>query len=139
MNKITNYINFCLNVLCNLSFCCFFAATSQAADVFNDPYFSQQLHLHEWNLQETWKLGDGTGVTVAIIDNGFWEDEPDTKNKYLSDQYILNGDNVYHSNSIVGMTHGTSVAATIAAEPNNNIGFVGIAPGVKLLAYFYRC
>ena len=36
----------------------------------NDPKFENQWHLDQINMKEAWKLSDGGGVTVAVLDTG---------------------------------------------------------------------
>jgi subtilisin family serine protease len=102
-------------------------------------------------------LGDGAGVTVAVVDDGVdfshpdlaarqWtnpgesgggketNDIDDDGNGFVDDVHgwdFCNGDNTLHDGT--QDFHGTHVAGTIAASLNG-IGTVGVAPGVKIMA-----
>ena len=65
---------------------------------------------------------DGTGITVCIIDTGYYADHEDlidstTGLSQVDDDYTRDGEG-----------HGSHVAGTISAL-NNNIGVVGVTPG----------
>jgi subtilisin family serine protease len=102
-------------------------------------------------------LGDGAGVTVAVVDDGVDFSHPDLAarqwtnpgesgggketnnidddgNGFVDDVHgwdFCNGNNSVHD---VGEDfHGTHVAGTIAASLNG-VGTVGVAPGVKIMA-----
>lgn len=69
----------------------------------------------------------GDGITVAIIDTGIDDSHPDLQGK-VRDRYQPGPGPLAITND-----HGTHVAGIVAAEPNNDEGIVGIAPGVELL------
>jgi len=45
-------------------------ATAKSAGFPNDPCFRYQWHLQQIGLPAAWKLGQGRGVVVAVIDTG---------------------------------------------------------------------
>jgi len=124
----------------------------------NDPSFSQQWHYHntgqtggtagaDISLLAAWQKETGhSDVVVAVIDGGIDPDHPDLtgnfwvnaneipgnnidddNNGYIDD---VNGYNfVNNSGSIVGHSHGTHVAGTVAAETNNGQTVAGVAGG----------
>ncbi len=147
-----------------------------AADPTGEPFFAK-----EWGLNNTGQalqvggktvsgtpgvdidglqalgLGDGAGVTVAVVDDGVDFSHPDLAgrrwtnpgesgggketdgvdndgNGYIDDVHgwdFCNNDNTVHD---AGKDeHGTHVAGTIAASLNG-AGTVGVAPGVKIMA-----
>ena len=69
---------------------------------------------------------DGSGITVCIIDSGI-ENHEDLPFVMIGKNY-LDDDHWY----IDSNDHGTIVAGIIAAQ-NNDVGTVGIAPGVNLI------
>lgn len=90
-------------------------------------------------VSEAWNTGvNGTGILVAILDDGLQTDHPDfdANVNTLNDYDFVDGDNdPSHAGSD---SHGTNVAGLIAAEINNNDCIVGVAYastilGVKIL------
>ena len=76
---------------------------------------------------DVWAEGhDGSGRTVCIIDTGYYEAHPDLPNG-VSGVSQISGE-VFNED---GNGHGTHVAGTIAGI-DNNVGVVGVAPGVDL-------
>ena len=80
--------------------------------------------------KRAWELTRGEGVTVAVIDTGV-----DATVRQLDGQVLpgvdLLGGGKRADDDCFG--HGTFVAGIIAAQPTRDVGFVGIAPGAKLL------
>ncbi len=100
-----------------------------------DPDFGQQWYLHNvlnpaWdaNLRPAWKAGiTGAGVTVAIVENGWYTSHPDLGAKFNNDA----------SQSGSGWSsHGTSVAGIVGMIADNNIGGAGAAYGASLSRLF---
>lgn len=81
-----------------------------------------------FNLPEKWKLSQGEGVKIAVIDTGCDLDHTDLKNN------LLQGKNFVEKNKdpIDVNGHGTHVCGTICAE-NNLFGMVGVAPKSKVI------
>lgn len=104
---------------------------------------------------EAWeKLNNPKEVVVAVIDTGVDINHPDLQGKiwvnakeipnnqkdddgngYVDD---VNGWDFYNKDNTVfdpedGDEHGTHVAGTIAAVPNNGVGVAGVAPNVKIM------
>jgi len=90
--------------------------------------------------QRAWKLSQGGGIIVAVIDSGV-----DARVPQLAG-HVLPGVDVVGSatfdGAVVGrggradsdcLGHGTFVASIIAAQPVAGIGFAGIAPGALVL------
>jgi subtilisin family serine protease len=127
----------------------------------NDPYFSSsgswgQPRADLWDIKKTraplaWDNARGAGVVVAVVDTGIDLTHPDLAgnvwtnagevanngvdddgNGYVDDVHGWN--TVLRSNEIYDQPgHGTHVAGTIAAQDNNGIGTVGVAPDAKLM------
>ncbi len=76
------------------------------------------------------KTNIGAGVNVAVVDTGIDRDHPDLQANIIGGKNCSTG---RISNYDDGNGHGTHVAGTIGAV-NNDIGVVGVAPGVLLWA-----
>jgi subtilisin family serine protease len=84
--------------------------------------------IKKFNIEKQWKISQGEGVKIAVIDTGCDLDHVDIKNN------LLEGKNFVEKNKdpIDRCGHGTHCAGTIAAE-NNGLGMVGIAPRAKII------
>ena len=108
----------------------------------NDTYFSNQ-----WGLRNTgqydgtngvdikacdaWTLSTGTGITVAVVDQGIELNHPDL----VANIHPLNFDTETGSSpSIVRGNHGVACAGIIGASGNNAIGIRGVAPNARLMS-----
>lgn len=103
----------------------------------NDPLYKKQWHLRQIGMPEAWKLSDGKGVIVAVLDTGVaFEDYrqfkliPDLVGVTFVKPYDFVGKSK-HANDDHG--HGSHVAGTIAQATNNGIGVAGVAPGVRIM------
>jgi len=103
----------------------------------NDPDYKYQWHLRQIGMPEAWKLADGHGVIVAVLDTGVaYEDYkkfhqlPDLKGLTFVDPYDFVS-NTTHANDDHG--HGSHVTGTIAQATNNGIGVAGVALDVKIM------
>lgn len=94
---------------------------------------SKQWHLDTMKAEEIWKISNGKGVTVAVIDTGV-NSIPELEGQVLpgaafpADDASLGRDNDYAG-------HGTGMAAIIAGtgkHPSGD-GAYGLAPGSKIL------
>lgn len=72
---------------------------------------------------------DGTGINVAILDTGIDYSHPDLAANYKGGYDFVNTDN----DPMDDAGHGTHVAGTVAAI-DNDIGVIGVAPGIDLYA-----
>ncbi len=103
----------------------------------NDPMYKYQWHMRQIGMPEAWKLADGDGVTVAVIDTGVAYENRD-RFHLVPD---LDGVEFVHPYNFVSNNnqadddhgHGTHVAGTIAQMTNNGIGVTGIALKVKIM------
>jgi Ca2+-binding RTX toxin-like protein len=108
-----------------------------------DPLFNQQWYLLnrgqtggtpgvDLNVLPVWKDYMGTGVKVAVLDDGVQYVHPDLSRNYDTqidvDTAELDADPAPGSFD----QHGTAVAGIIAAAKDNGIGGVGVAPGATL-------
>ncbi len=108
-----------------------------------DPLYATQWHFGLiGNIQKIWDEFNGTGIKVAVYDDGVDFDHQDLNDNYDASLEVVDDlgniqrpipDDVNHS-------HGTSCAGLIAAE-NNGVGGVGVAWGVSLTGvnvHFYN-
>lgn len=125
----------------------------------NDPLLPKQWHYgrmtdSEWaregadiSLYDAWKVTSGDpSVIVAILDEGVKFDHPDLAanmwintgeipgngidddgNGFIDDYYGFNF--ATNTGNIIGESHGTHVAGTVAAVNNNGVGIGGVAGG----------
>jgi membrane-anchored mycosin MYCP len=78
-----------------------------------------------------WPYSKGAGVLVAVVDSGVDADHPQLTGKVLPGQdFYLVGDLPGNFDCV---SHGTGVAAIIAAAPVDGIGFAGLAPEARVL------
>jgi serine protease len=103
----------------------------------NDPYYKWQWHLRQIDMPSAWKLADGGGITVAVLDTGVgYEDHggfhllPDLKGLTFVHGYDF-VDNDTHANDDHG--HGSHVTGTIAQVTDNGVGVSGIARNVQIM------
>lgn len=84
--------------------------------------------LLKFNLPDKWKLSQGEGVKIAVIDTGCDLNHQDLKNNLLEGKnFVELKKDPEDKNS-----HGTHITGIICAE-NNEIGVVGVAPKSKVI------
>ena len=115
----------------------------------NDPLFVDQWHLkntgqpgrdgiagkvgEDINVGRAWNYATGTGIQIAVIDDGLDIHHEDLK--------IVTGKswdyrtNAYGDPSSSSSSHGTSCAGLAAAKGNNNLGVTGVAFNASLVGY----
>lgn len=92
---------------------------------------NQEWYLKKLRIPEAHKISTGSGITVAVVDNGVYP-HPDL------DKNLLQGTDVRAGMSDNGQKegdgHGTEMASLIAAHGRaNGAGILGIAPSAKIL------
>jgi subtilisin family serine protease len=86
------------------------------------------------NAPAVWPVTRGASINVAVLDTGIDVQHPDLQAAYAGGFNTYFGDKNYPKETaqpIDDVGHGTHVAGTIAAT-DNNLGVVGVAPGVRL-------
>lgn len=122
----------------------------------NDPLYADQWYLHgslnqtssrlssrsnqptaHLNVLPVWARNlTGTGVVVAVVDDGIDGCHPDLAPNYAASLGFdfVDGDRLPTANSRNGDMHGTAVAGIIAGRGGNGIGISGVAPTATLAA-----
>lgn len=105
----------------------------------NDPYYSMQWGLnnttypdYDINVEGAWDYATGSGIKIAIVDQGADPNHYDL----ISNYYSLSYDAQSQSPSSVfdaSLTHGTHVSGIAAARGNNGIQVAGVAYESKLI------
>jgi serine protease len=95
----------------------------------NDPKYKFQWHLDQIRMPAAWKLGQGTGVVVAVVDTGVSPVEDLAGTELLPGWNFIN--NTADARDDHG--HGTHVAGTIAQTTHNGLGVAGVAFQAKIM------
>ncbi|MBE9041211.1 S8 family serine peptidase [Oscillatoriales cyanobacterium LEGE 11467] len=115
----------------------------------NDSLFGDQWHLVntgqtggtvgvDANIELAWDLARGTGVVIAIVDNGLQPAHPDLSDRYRADLSFDFNDGDFDPSPIIGTArdyHGTAVAGVAAGNGNNNLGISGAAPNASIAGF----
>ena len=96
----------------------------------SDPLESSQWGWRRLGGSELGRLGDGSGLVVAVLDTGVDANHPDLAGRVLPGWDSMNpeGDGRTDPNG-----HGTHVAGILGAARGNGEGISGVAPGVQIL------
>ena len=76
------------------------------------------------------RLSRGRGVRIALIDTGLDSDHPELRGRVDVQRNFVDAD----AQRFQLDRHGTAIAGIIAANADNGVGIVGIAPEARLLA-----
>jgi subtilisin family serine protease len=101
------------------------------SDAYNDPYQDLQSNLNKMGVSRAHQWSRGTGVHIAIVDTGADTRHPDLAGRVVETRNFVDND----ANAFARDRHGTAVAGVIAADSNNRIGIVGVAPEAHLHIY----
>lgn len=98
---------------------------------YNDPYFELQNSVNSEDIENIHRMATGKNVVVGVVDTGIDRQHPE-----LMDRIIYSRNFVSHDQGRFDHDeHGTTVAGVIASAANNELGIVGVAPDVKLMAF----
>lgn len=106
-----------------------FHLQSATRSAYNDPYHELQRGWWEASLSTAHRLSTGKNVKVGIVDTAVERLHQDLRaalvevKRFVPDEWGSDGD-----------YHGTSVAGIIAAEADNGVGIVGVAPDTRLFS-----
>lgn len=95
---------------------------------YQDPLFPLQWSLNRMNASRAHHYTRGLGIKIGVIDSAIDGTHPD-----LTARVIDARDFVEAQPTARAEAHGTAVAGVIAAEAQNDIGMVGIAPEAELI------
>lgn len=95
---------------------------------YDDPLLPLQRGVDELGVLAVHSELTGAGVEVAVVDTAVDLQHPDLQRTVRLTQDFMGA-----PPAAVGESHGTAIAGVIAAEGNNGIGVVGIAPGASLV------
>lgn len=92
----------------------------------------------QWPLQrldaaEAWRLSQGAGVTVAVLDSGVDADHPDLAGRVLPGADFVAGRGDGRRDLDTARKHGTAMAAMIAGDASDRAGTAGLAPAARIL------
>lgn len=107
-----------------------FAAAASAGD-YNDPFVDLQRGFLQMDVPAAHLLSRGAGVRVAIVDTGVDSQHPELAGRVIETRNFIDRDRAQFERD----RHGTQVAGLIAALAGNELGIVGVAPDVRILAY----
>ncbi|MDB5987634.1 MAG: serine protease, partial [Nevskia sp.] len=98
---------------------------------YNDPYVGLQRGFAQIDAADAQQWSRGDGIRVAVIDTGMDSVHADLQGRVESHRNFVDDD----ARQFYADRHGTEVAGVIAADANNHEGIVGVAPGVRILAF----
>ena len=107
------------------------AVKSYKLHSYNDPYFQLQNTVNSDGIEHIHSLATGKGVVVGVIDTGI-----DRRHSELYGRVVYSRNFVDHDQGRFDQDeHGTTVAGIIGSTANNDLGIVGVAPDVQLMAF----
>ncbi|MDM3870258.1 S8 family serine peptidase [Porticoccus sp. W117] len=91
---------------------------------YNDPYFELQYENSREHIARLHREATGRGVRVMVIDTGADVSHPELKPQIKTVENFVDNNRQRFRADI----HGTAIAGIIAAQPNNELGIVGLSP-----------
>ena len=102
----------------------------------DDPYYDNQWHMRQLDIERVHDVTKGKGIVVAVIDSGVTPGD-DGFHKVLKGYDFADDDDDPRDTAAASQSpsgsHGTHVAGTIAQATNNGEGVAGVAPEVSIL------
>jgi subtilisin family serine protease len=95
-----------------------------------DPYAGVQSGNVRMDVTAAHRLSRGRGVRIALIDTGLDSDHPELLGRVDVQRNFVDAD----ARRFQLDRHGTAIAGIIAANADNGVGIVGIAPEARILA-----
>jgi type VII secretion-associated serine protease mycosin len=105
-------------------------AQAISGPVLRDAARERQWQLAELNAEAAWRLSNGTGVIVAVVDSGVDGSHPDLAGQVVPGIDLVQQSGTGQSDPV---GHGTTVAGLIAGRGDDSRGVVGLAPKAKIL------
>lgn len=94
------------------------------------PYLPLQRNLRELDVLQAHRLSQGAAVRIAIIDTGVDYRHPDLRGRIIARRDFVVDD----GGDFTADRHGTEVAGVIAANADDGLGVLGVAPKSRLIA-----
>lgn len=104
-----------------------FATQSSAR---TDPYAAMQTGMQQMQLLAAHQQSQGQGVRVAVIDTGMDSRHPDLAGRITAEYNVVDN----NAAQFLKDRHGTAVAGVLAANKDNGVGMVGVAPQARLMS-----
>jgi type VII secretion-associated serine protease mycosin len=82
---------------------------------------------------KVWPQAKGSGVTVAVVDTGVNASLPELRGVVLPGTNVVGAPGDGRTDSDTDQGHGTGMANLIAAQGGGAAGWLGVAPGAKIL------
>ncbi|SKA98172.1 Immunoglobulin I-set domain-containing protein [Prosthecobacter debontii] len=113
----------------------------------DDPYYQDEWHLKntgqtkgtiglDIGVESVWDQYQGTGVRIAIVDDGLQLTHPDlSPNVDIGNHFDWNDNDTDPSPDTAHDVHGTAVGGLAGARGNNNLGVSGVAPQSTLVGF----
>jgi thermitase len=97
----------------------------------NDPQYAQQWALPVIGAANGWSSlpANPPTITVAVVDSGICANHPDLVGRIVTGYDFVENDTIPQDD----FGHGCEVSGVIAANPNNGLGIVGVAPNAKVM------
>jgi subtilisin family serine protease len=95
-----------------------------------DPYADMQSGVQSMQLSAAHRQSQGRGVRIAVIDTGMDTAHPDLAGRIAAEYNLVDANSAqFHQDR-----HGTAVAGVLAANRDNGIGMIGVAPQARLMS-----